>query len=249
VHARWRMQTCVSRATKGCAETRGSTNFDAKATAGPESPVRDVGAGSTTTTAAASTMTDPTSATASEGEGTAAALSVQTTETSDRLQREGFRREDCSAVLTQYHGNVRLAAKELFFHPEKYPRVVPSEEQELFRDLDSGSGSGDASAAAAGSTGGSGGGGGGDGTFDEKTDFYEVLGVPKTASPALIKKSYYKLALKYHPDKTEAPDAEAKFKIVGRAYQVRTLLPTPPALMVVPPPLTGRTAKSRESWG
>ncbi|PNQ73353.1 molecular chaperone DnaJ [Hanstruepera neustonica] len=54
-----------------------------------------------------------------------------------------------------------------------------------------------------------------------KRDFYEVLGVDKSASPADIKKAYRKLALKYHPDKNpDDKEAEAKFKEAAEAYEV-----------------------------
>src|SRR5258708_1476507 len=49
-------------------------------------------------------------------------------------------------------------------------------------------------------------------------DYYEILGVPKGASKDEIKKAFYKLAHKYHPDKKEGN--EAKFKEVNEAYQV-----------------------------
>ena len=49
-------------------------------------------------------------------------------------------------------------------------------------------------------------------------DYYELLGVPKTASQDEIKKAFHKLAHKYHPDKKEGN--EAKFKEVNEAYQV-----------------------------
>lgn len=51
-----------------------------------------------------------------------------------------------------------------------------------------------------------------------KRDYYDVLGVSKSASADEIKKAYRKLAVKYHPDK-ESGD-EAKFKELGEAYEV-----------------------------
>jgi len=54
-----------------------------------------------------------------------------------------------------------------------------------------------------------------------ETDYYKILGVSKTATNAEIKKAYRKLALKYHPDKTEGNKAaEAKFKQISEAYAV-----------------------------
>ena len=49
-------------------------------------------------------------------------------------------------------------------------------------------------------------------------DFYKILGVEKNASKDEIKKAFYKLAHKYHPDKKDGN--EAKFKEVNEAYQV-----------------------------
>lgn len=51
-------------------------------------------------------------------------------------------------------------------------------------------------------------------------DYYEVLGVPRDATPEQIKKAYRKLAMKYHPDVADAPDAAEKFKEIGEAYAV-----------------------------
>lgn len=55
----------------------------------------------------------------------------------------------------------------------------------------------------------------------EKRDYYEVLGVPKTASEDDIKKAYRKMAKQYHPDlNPEDKEAEAKFKEVSEAYEI-----------------------------
>ena len=53
-----------------------------------------------------------------------------------------------------------------------------------------------------------------------KRDYYEVLGINKTATEAEIKSAYRKAALKYHPDRNKEKDAEAKFKEINEAYQV-----------------------------
>ena len=52
-------------------------------------------------------------------------------------------------------------------------------------------------------------------------NYYETLGIPKTASSDEIKKAYKKMAMKYHPDRNKgSKDAEEKFKSVNEAYQV-----------------------------
>jgi molecular chaperone DnaJ len=53
-----------------------------------------------------------------------------------------------------------------------------------------------------------------------KKDYYDVLGVSKDASKGEIKKAYRKLAKKYHPDVSDEPGAEEKFKEVSEAYKV-----------------------------
>ncbi|CAN9499757.1 unnamed protein product [Ophioblennius macclurei] len=51
-------------------------------------------------------------------------------------------------------------------------------------------------------------------------DYYQILGVEKTASEEDLKKAYRKLALKFHPDKNHAPGATEAFKAIGNAYAV-----------------------------
>ncbi|MFW5794252.1 MAG: molecular chaperone DnaJ [Bacillota bacterium] len=53
-----------------------------------------------------------------------------------------------------------------------------------------------------------------------KRDYYEILGLDKSASAEDIKKAYRKLAKKYHPDVSTEKDAEKKFKEVQEAYDV-----------------------------
>ena len=49
-------------------------------------------------------------------------------------------------------------------------------------------------------------------------DYYDTLGVPRTASLDDIKKAYRKLARTHHPDLSKSPDAELRFKDIGEAY-------------------------------
>jgi DnaJ-class molecular chaperone len=56
--------------------------------------------------------------------------------------------------------------------------------------------------------------------MSQKRDYYEVLGVEKSADAATLKKAYRKKALEFHPDRNKSADAETKFKEVNEAYEV-----------------------------
>ncbi|KAF7637401.1 hypothetical protein Mgra_00003146 [Meloidogyne graminicola] len=57
-------------------------------------------------------------------------------------------------------------------------------------------------------------------SFNLLKDYYKILGIPKSASDAEVKKAYYQLAKKYHPDVNKEKGASEKFQELSEAYEV-----------------------------
>jgi molecular chaperone DnaJ len=55
---------------------------------------------------------------------------------------------------------------------------------------------------------------------EQKQDYYDVLGVPRSAAADELKKAFRRLAMQFHPDRNQEAGAEAKFKAVSEAYEV-----------------------------
>lgn len=53
-----------------------------------------------------------------------------------------------------------------------------------------------------------------------RKEYYEILGVSRNSSAKEIKKAYFQLAKKYHPDTNKDPDSVKKFQEVSEAYEV-----------------------------
>ena len=51
-------------------------------------------------------------------------------------------------------------------------------------------------------------------------DYYEILGLPRNASPDDVKSAFRKLARQYHPDVSQEPNTEERFKEINESYAV-----------------------------
>ncbi|KAI4374078.1 hypothetical protein MLD38_012117 [Melastoma candidum] len=56
--------------------------------------------------------------------------------------------------------------------------------------------------------------------YCDEDDCYDLLGVSQTANASEIKKAYYKLSLKHHPDKNPDPESKKKFVKIANAYEI-----------------------------
>lgn len=56
--------------------------------------------------------------------------------------------------------------------------------------------------------------------MESRPDYYSILDVNKNATAEEIRKAYYKISLKYHPDKNTSPEAEIKMKEINEAYKI-----------------------------
>jgi molecular chaperone DnaJ len=54
----------------------------------------------------------------------------------------------------------------------------------------------------------------------QQTDYYDTLGVSRSASAEDIKRAFRRLAMEFHPDRNQQPGAEARFKAINEAYEV-----------------------------
>ena len=79
-------------------------------------------------------------------------------------------------------------------------------------------------------------------------DYYDILGVPRTASLDDIKKAYRKLARTHHPDMSNTPGAEAKFKEIGEAYATLKDTAKRAAYDELGHPATGAEFKPPPQW-
>ncbi|XP_061773010.1 dnaJ homolog subfamily B member 9a [Nerophis ophidion] len=52
-----------------------------------------------------------------------------------------------------------------------------------------------------------------------KKNYYHILGVPEDATERQVKKAFHRLAMRYHPDRNNSPDAEATFRDIAEAYE------------------------------
>lgn len=77
---------------------------------------------------------------------------------------------------------------------------------------------------------------------------YTVLGISANAKPETIKRAYRKLAQRYHPDRNDSSDAEAKFKLVKEAYEFLTTGISGTELFETPPPDNPTPKPAAKTW-